>query len=72
MQSWQGWQSLSANPCQLVWRFFEDFCDSRKPLFNKVFGVFNLFCNGVLRVFANWHIWAKKKQYVLGTAFRLL
>jgi len=72
MQNWQGWKCLSAKPCQLVWQFFENFCKQEKPLFDKGLNALRIFGEGVLPTFANWHIWAKKKQYVVGTAFKLL
>ena len=41
-------------------------------MFNKVFMGFWIFCNEVLRAFANWQIWAKKKAVHFGTAFKWL
>ncbi|KFF19996.1 hypothetical protein CMT89_17865 [Elizabethkingia anophelis] len=61
MQNSQRWQCLSANPRQLVRRFFENFYNYEKPLFNKGFGAFKIFLNGVLLTFANWHLWANKR-----------
>ena len=72
MQNWIEWWSLSAKPCQLVWRFFENFLKCRKPLLNKGFKEFRMFSTRMKWAFANWRIWAKKKQYVSGTAFQLL
>ena len=72
MQNCLGWQCLSAKPRQLVWQFFENFCKQGNPLFDKGLNVLEGVCEGIFPTFANWHIWAKKKQYVLGTAFKLL
>jgi len=55
MQNWQEWQCLSANPCQLVWRFFENICNRAKSLFYKCFDGFGIFYSGILGAFANWH-----------------
>ena len=41
-------------------------------MFNKGFMEFWVFCNEVLRAFANWQIWAKKKAVRFGTAFKWL
>jgi len=51
---------------------FENFCNSEKSSFSKDFMAFRIFCYEVLRPFANWQIWAKKKQYVLCTALNAL
>jgi len=63
---------LSAKPRQLVLQFFENFCKQGKPLFGKGLNVLEIFFEGVLPIFANWQIWANKKQYILCTASHLL
>ncbi|RDC58055.1 hypothetical protein DU508_03670 [Pedobacter chinensis] len=60
---------MSAKPCQLVWQFFEFFCKQGKLLFDKGLNVLEIFCEGVLPTFANWHIWAKEKAVRFGYCF---